>query len=124
MLILIYREFSGLKFLGTFFANHRSGMKFNNPLKRQQYSKGTLLRVLIKSQNLQSRQPGYSQMAPGMGGRENAMSRDIFKSLMDLWVKEPDFREKMRQAPEETLNHYGFNLDEDEMVALRSLVMF
>jgi hypothetical protein len=59
-----------------------------------------------------------------MGGEENSMSREIFKNLMDLWVKEPDFREKMRQSPEETLSHYGFNLDEDEMVALRSLVMF
>jgi hypothetical protein len=45
-------------------------MKFNNPLKRRQYSKGTVLRALIKSQNLQSRQLGYSQMAPGMGGGE------------------------------------------------------
>lgn len=99
-------------------------MKFNTLLKRRQDRKGTVLRALIKSQNLQSRQLGYSQMAPHMGGRENSMSRDIFKSLMELWVKESDFREKIRQAPEETLNHYGFNLDEDEMVALRSLVMF
>jgi hypothetical protein len=124
MFILIYFEYPPLSILGTFFANHRSGMKFNNPLKRRDNSKGTVLRALIKSQNLQSRQPAYAQMAPGIGGRENSMSRDIFKSLMEIWVKEPDFREKMRQAPEETLNHYGFNLDEDEMVALRSLVMF
>jgi hypothetical protein len=52
------------------------------------------------------------------------MSIEAFKNLMDRWVKEPSFREELRRNPEETLRRFGVKLDDDEMVALRSLVMF
>ncbi len=52
------------------------------------------------------------------------MNREIFIRLMERWVREPSFREQMKQNIEETLRRCGFNLDEDEMTALRSLVMF
>jgi hypothetical protein len=55
---------------------------------------------------------------------ENLMNREIFIKLMDRWVKEPSFREQMKQDIEETLRRCGLTLEEDEMVALRSLVMF
>jgi hypothetical protein len=52
------------------------------------------------------------------------MSVDAFKNLIERWVKEPAFREELRQNPEETLRRFGVRLNDDEMVALRSLVMF
>jgi len=52
------------------------------------------------------------------------MKREIFVRLMERWVKEPSFREQMKQDIDETLRRCGLTLDEDEMVALRSLVMF
>ncbi len=55
---------------------------------------------------------------------ESFMNREIFMRLMERWVKEPAFREQMKQNIEETLRRCGLTLEEDEMIALRSLVMF
>ncbi len=52
------------------------------------------------------------------------MSKEAFKNLMERWVKEPVFREELRRNPEETLRRCNTTLDEDEMVALRSLILF
>ncbi len=52
------------------------------------------------------------------------MSRDAFNKLMERWVKEPVFREELRRNPEETLRRCNTKLDEDEMTALRSLILF
>ena len=49
------------------------------------------------------------------------VSREAVGELMDRWVNEPAFRERMRADPEGTVRSAGVQLEADEWAALRGV---
>ena len=47
------------------------------------------------------------------------MSREALEQLVQRWVDEPDFREAVQRDPEGTIEHAGFQLDEQEWAIVR-----
>jgi hypothetical protein len=51
------------------------------------------------------------------------MSRETLKSLMDLWTREPKFREELRRDLEGTLLRHGIKPGDSAWTTIRSLVL-
>lgn len=49
------------------------------------------------------------------------MSRENIGKLMDRWINEPSFREELRADAEGVVSKCGLELDEDELVVLKSI---
>jgi hypothetical protein len=49
------------------------------------------------------------------------MSAQAMEALLDRWMSEREFRERLRQDPEETVRSTGLVLDADEWAALRAV---
>ncbi len=49
------------------------------------------------------------------------MSRQAVEDLVDRWMNDPEFRDRMRQDPEATVRGSGADLDEQEWAALRAV---
>lgn len=49
------------------------------------------------------------------------MSRQAVETLVDRWLNDSTFRERVRQDPEGTIRGTGVHLDPDEWAALRSV---
>jgi hypothetical protein len=70
---------------------------------------GTLLQLL----------PGDERRAEG--GEKRMSNQEAMQQLADRFVNDAEFREQMRQDPEETARRSGLNLDEEDRQALRSI---
>ena len=51
------------------------------------------------------------------------MTQNGVDQLVDKWLKEPGFREKMKQDPEGTVKSAGISLNAEEWATVRNVVM-
>lgn len=49
------------------------------------------------------------------------MSQETLATLMDRWTNDTRFRAQMRDDPEGTIRKYGFDLDENELEAVKHM---
>jgi hypothetical protein len=51
------------------------------------------------------------------------MARDGVEELVQKWINEPGFREKMKKDPEGTVKALGISLNTEEWATVRNVVM-
>jgi hypothetical protein len=57
----------------------------------------------------------------GKGGEKSMSNQQAMRELTDRFMSDADFREEMKQDPEGAAERSGFQLDEEDRQALRSV---